>query len=184
MTPELWGQVTSIIGMVLIIGSFQFKSKTGFYVAQMSGNLFYAISFLLLGNVAGSLMNLLGILRGFVMMQSREKRKLWQFISLNAVFAAAAVFAATVGGMGWGAMICFAAQVLGTVCMWYGNDRTIRWGQLCLISPLWILNNTLISLSIGGILGELFNMISTIVYLIRVRARKHTGQPQETEEAV
>ena len=172
MTPELWGQVTSIIGMVLIISSLQIKNKIGFYIMQMSGNLFYAISFFLLGNVAGALMNFLGIIRGFVMMQSPKQRKLWQFIALNGIFVAATVYAATAGGMGWGALICFVAQTVGTVYMWYGNDRVIRWGQLCLSSPLWIINNTLISFSIGGILGECFNMVSAIVYLIRVRKRK------------
>lgn len=169
MTPELWGQVASIIGMILVISSFQFKKKSVFYAVQMSGNLFYAISFLLLGNVAGALMNLLGIIRGIVMMQPFKKRKLWQFIVLNIIFVAATVFSATVGGLGFGALFCFVAQTTGTFCMWYGNDRTIRWGQLCVISPLWLLNNTLVSFSIGGILGECFNMVSAIVYLIRCR---------------
>ena len=91
---EIIGQVSGIIGMILVIMSFQFKSKIGFYISQMSGNLFYTVSFLLLGNVAGALMNFLGILRGFVMMQPAEKRKLWQFILLNVTFIAAAVFAA------------------------------------------------------------------------------------------
>ena len=47
MTTEIWGQVTSIIGMILIISSLQFKNKILFYAAQMSGNIFYAVSFLL-----------------------------------------------------------------------------------------------------------------------------------------
>jgi hypothetical protein len=173
---EIIGQVSGIIGMILVIMSFQFKSKIGFYISQMSGNLFYTVSFLLLGNVAGALMNFLGILRGFVMMQPAEKRKLWQFILLNVTFIAAAVFAATVGGMGWAALLSFAAQTVGTVCMWYGNDRTIRWGQLLLISPLWMINNTMVSFTIGGILGESFNMVSTIVYLIRMHVEKKKRQ--------
>lgn len=171
-TTEIIGQVTGIIGMLLIIFSFQFKSKVGFYTMQMSGNLFYALSFFLLGNVAGSLMNFLGIIRGFVMMQKPEKRRFWHFVVLNLTFIAATVFAATVGGMGWAALLSFTAQTVGTICMWYGNDRTIRWGQLCVISPLWMINNTVVSISIGGILGESFNMISTIVYLIRMRIEK------------
>jgi hypothetical protein len=63
-------------------------------------------------------------------------------------------------------------MTVGTVCMWYGNDRTIRWGQLLGISPLWLINNTVISFSLGGILGECFSIISTIIYLIRVRKHK------------
>jgi hypothetical protein len=122
--------------------------------------------------VAGALMNLLGIMRGVVMLQSKQQRKMWQFVALNVVFLAATVFSATVGGMGWAALLSFAAMTVGTVCMWYGNDRTIRWGQLLGISPLWLINNTVISFSLGGILGECFSIISTIIYLIRVRKHK------------
>ena len=176
MTTEIWGQVTSIIGMILIISSLQFKNKILFYAAQMSGNIFYAVSFLLLGNLAGAMMNILGIIRGVVMLQSEQKRKLWHFIALNVAFLAATVFSATAGGMGFGALFSFAAMTVGTVCMWYGNDRTIRWGQLLGISPLWLINNTVISFSLGGILGECFSIISTIIYLIRVRKRKKVAQ--------
>jgi hypothetical protein len=183
MTPELWGQVTSIIGMILIISSFQFKNKVLFYAAQMSGNVFYAVSFLLLGNMAGALMNLLGIIRGVVMLQSKQQRKMWQFVALNVVFLAATVFSATVGGMGWAALLSFAAMTVGTVCMWFGNDRAIRWGQLFGVSPLWMLNNTVISFSLGGILGECFSMISTIIYLIRVSGRKSAAQNTKAEDA-
>lgn len=166
-TPEIIGQVLSIIGMAVIFASLQIKNRIGFYVVQIGGNLLFTISFLLLGNIAGALMNLLGIVRGFMMMQPDEKRRTWQFVLMNLLFVAAAIFAATVGKMGWDALFSVAAQVVGTVCMWYGGDRTIRWGQLCIISPLWLINNTLISFSIGGVLGEAFNMVSASIYLIR-----------------
>lgn len=173
MTPvEIIGQVVSIIAMTLIILSFQFKHRLGFYSMQMSGNVFFAISFLLLGNVAGCLMNLMGVFRGMIMLMPKEKQKVWHLVLINLLFVGGAVFAGTVGGTGWACLLSFAAQTLGTFSMWYGNDKSIRWVQLCGISPLWILNNTLVSLSIGGLICEAFSMISTIVYLIRVRNRK------------
>jgi len=57
--------------------------------------------------------------------------------------------------------------VIGTFSMWYGSDNAIRWVQLGLISPLWLVNNIFISLSIGGIICEVFCMVSASVYLVR-----------------
>ncbi len=171
-TIEIIGQVISVIAMALIILSFQSKSRIGFYAMQMSGNVFFAISFLLLGNVAGSLMNFMGVFRGIIMLLPEQKRKTWHLVLINALFVGGAVFAGTVGGDGWACLVSFAAQTAGTFSMWYGSDRSIRWVQLCAISPLWIVNNTAISFSIGGIICEVFSMISTIIYLVRVRKNK------------
>ncbi len=171
-TTEIIGQVISVIAMALIILSFQFKSRAAFFAMQMSGNVFFFVSFLLLGNVAGGLMNLMGVFRGIFMLLPEQRRKLWHLVLTNALFVGGAVFAGTVGGDGFACLVPFTAQTAGTFSMWYGNDRSIRWVQLCVISPLWIVNNTLISLSIGGIICEIFSMISTGVYLIRVKNGK------------
>ena len=142
----------------------------------MSGNVFFAVSFFLLGNVAGGLMNLMGLFRGMIMLLPNEKKRTWHLVLINCLFVGGAVFAGTVGGDGWACLVSFAAQTTGTFSMWYGTDKSIRWVQLCAISPLWMLNNTLISFSIGGIICEAFSMISTIIYLIRVRKRKKVAQ--------
>ena len=170
-TTEMIGQVVGILAMVLIILSFQFKSRVGFYAMQMSGNVLFAISFLMLGNVAGSLMNLMGLFRGFIMLMPAQKRKIWHLVLINLMFVGGAVFAGTVGGMGWACLVSFAAQTLGTFSLWYGSDKAIRWVQLCGISPLWITNNIVFTQppAIGGTICEAFSMVSTIVYLIRVR---------------
>ena len=159
MTPtELIGQGLGFIAMALIILSFQFKKRAMFYTMQISGNLFFAASFLLLGNMAGSLMNLMGVFRGFIML-------------INLLFVGGAAYAGTAGGMGWACLVSFAAQTLGTFSLWYGSDKAIRWVQLCGISPLWITNNVVLTSppAIGGTICEVFSMISTIVYLVRVR---------------
>ena len=172
MTPiEIVGEVVGIFAMALIILSFQFKSRTGFYAMQMSGNVLFAISFWLLGNEAGSLMNLMGLFRGIIMLMPAQKRNIWHLVLINVLFVGGAVFAGTIGGTGWACLVSFAAQTLGTFSLWYGSDKAIRWVQLCGISPLWITNNLVFTQppAIGGTICEAFSMISTIVYLIRVR---------------
>ncbi len=170
MSPvQITGQVIGVMAMALIILSFQFKRRSLYYVMQISGNVLFAISFLLLGNVAAGLMNAIGIVRGVIMLTLGERRKMWALVLINALFVGGAVFAGTVGGDGFACLVSFAAQTAGTFSMWYGSDNAIRWVQLGAISPLWLVNNTLISLSIGGIICELFCMVSTVVYLIRMK---------------
>ncbi len=168
MSPmEMAGQVFSVLAMSLIILSFQPKRRSLYYILQISGNVLFAVSFLLLGNVAGCLMNAMGIVRGLIMLGLGERRRTWVLVLINALFVAGAVFAGTVGGDGWACLISLAPQVIGTFSMWYGSDNAIRWIQLGLISPLWLVNNTVISFSIGGIICEAFCMVSATVYLIR-----------------
>lgn len=176
MTPaQIAGQVISVIAMSLIILSFQCKRRTYYYIMQVSGNVVFAISFLLLGNVAGCLMNAIGIVRGLIMLRLGEKRRTWLLVLINLLFVGGAAFAGTVGGDGWACLVSLAPQVIGTFSMWYGSDKAIRWVQLGLISPLWLVNNTVISFSIGGIICELFCMVSTIIYLLRVRNSKKSA---------
>lgn len=182
MTPqEIAGQVFSVFAMALIILSFQFKRRSIYYIMQVSGNVLFAISFLLLGNIAGSLMNAIGIVRGLIMLRLGEKRRTWALVLINALFVGGAVFAGTVGGDGWACLVSLAPQVIGTFSMWYGSDNAIRWVQLGAISPFWLVNNIWISFSIGGIICEVFCMVSTVIYLLRQRiARRRTQNREKT----
>ena len=179
MSPaEIAGQVISVFAMALIISSFQFKRRSLYYLAQICGNVLFAVSFLLLGNVAGCLMNAIGIVRGMIMLGLGEKRRTWALVLINALFVGGAVFAGTVGGDGWACVVSLAPQVIGTFSMWYGSDNAIRWIQLGAISPFWLVNNIWVSFSIGGIICEVFCMFSAAIFLMRRffaqnRAKKH-----------
>jgi len=180
MTPaEIAGQVFSVLAMSLIILSFQFKRRSIYYIMQVSGNVLFAVSFLLLGNVAGCLMNAIGIVRGLIMLKLGESRRTWALVLINALFVAGAAFAGTVGGDGWACLVSLAPQVIGTFSMWYGSDNAIRWIQLGLISPLWLTNNIVISFSIGGIICEIFCMVSASIYLIRQLGGRRAAKKQE-----
>lgn len=177
MTPtQIAGQVISVIAMALIILSFQCKKRSLYYIMQISGNVFFAVSFLLLGNVAGCLMNAIGMVRGLILLGLGEKRRVWILWLINLLFVGGTVFAGTVGGDGWACVISLVPQLAGTFSMWYGSDAAIRWIQLSVISPFWLLNNTLVTLSIGGIICELFCMVSAVIYLVRVKFERKSGQ--------
>jgi hypothetical protein len=50
--------------------------------------------------------------------------------------------------------------------MWSRDGRVIRRAQLFVISPLWIVNNIFYA-SIGGVVCELFNIVSVLVSFLR-----------------
>ena len=102
---KMAGYATSIVAMALIILSFQCKKRSAFYAMQMSGNVVFAISFLLLGNIAASLMNLVGLFRGIIMLFPQEKRKIWHLVLINALFVGGALLAGTVGGEGLACLV-------------------------------------------------------------------------------
>ena len=62
------------------------------------------------------------------------------------------------------------AQYGGTFSMWSQNGKWIRWCQLLVVSPLWIVYNSIIPIpSIGGIMTEMFCIISVLIALFRYR---------------
>ena len=84
---EIAGQVIGVMAMALIVLSFQCKKRAGFYVMQMSGNVLFAVSFLMLGNVGASLMNLMGVFRAIILLLPERRRKIWHLVLINLLSA-------------------------------------------------------------------------------------------------
>ena len=52
--------------------------------------------------------------------------------------------------------------------MFIGDPKTIRIAQIAYMSPAWMVNNV-IGFNLGGILCEAFNIVSSIIAIIRFR---------------
>ncbi len=53
------------------------------------------------------------------------------------------------------------------VCfMWFGNGRIMRISQPTYVSPAWLFCN-IVNFSLGDIISEVFNMVSSFVAIIR-----------------
>ena len=65
-------------------------------------------------------------------------------------------------------ILIIVAQWVDSVGMWTNNFRNIRYCQLFAISPTWLIHNILV-FSIGGIITEIFTIISTVIALLRFR---------------
>ena len=72
-TKEIIAQIFGIIGLFIIVYSFQCKKNRNFFLMQGIGSVAFVINFLLINAYAGALFNLTNLVRGFCF-QKRTKR--------------------------------------------------------------------------------------------------------------
>lgn len=159
---EILAQIIGILGTCAAFISFQLKENKKFFILQATSGLMFALNFLLLGAPTGCVLNLINIYRGAVMAGGKRLHKLPFLISIQAIYIIATVFTYT----NIFSVIALTAQLIGTFAMWSNNGKTIRILQLFCVSPLWLVHNIFV-FSIGGIVCEVFNIVSIIVSLIR-----------------
>lgn len=159
---ETLAQIIGIFGTVCMFLSFQIKKNTPFFAVQSLSGLLFALNFLLLGAYTGSIFNFINILRGGILAGGKRFKNICFLILLQSLYILTVVFTYS----GWLSVAALIAQLVGTFAMWTQNGKIIRFGQLLCVSPIWLIHNTFV-FSIGGIICEVFSIISIIVSLVR-----------------
>lgn len=177
-------QVISIIATVICVLSFQIRSNKGFCLAQCCCNALFAISFFLLGTYAAAIMNTICIFRSVTYAFTKPmKWRIFSTIVFSILFAVAIVLSITVFGDVWYlAALTGSASIVSSIAICTDNNKVIRWCQICYVSPCWLFNNVWV-ISIGGIITEAFNWISSLIALIRFY-RKPGSQNEKTSDSV
>ncbi len=163
---DIVGQILSIIGMVLTIASFQMKTRKQIILFQTAGSTFFLLSYLLLESWPAVYLNVVFLIRNIVFYFGKDKRwaqhKIWLAVLLCAV-----VVAGSIGFRSWLDILPIIGSVFGTVAMYMKNANMLRLLKLG-DSPCWLIYNCTVP-STGGIICEVFNMISIVVGLIRYK---------------
>lgn len=179
-------QILGIIGSVITLASFQFKSSKRLFMAQIVAMAIYTIHFLILsidnpGAYTGMLMNIAGAIRATFLYFDDKK---WathpvSFVLLTLMMLVCGI----VTWEGWTSLLPTIAMLVGTPLMWKRNGRILRLGQLAIVSPCWLVYNALV-LSISGVVSEAFNMISVIVSICRygLKGLDNSNNRQEPNE--
>ncbi len=170
---DIIAQGFGIVGLIIIVASFQCKSNKNFFLMQGSGSLFFVLNFLLIGAYGGALFNLSNLIRGLLF--SKNAKKAWKLVVVEIFYTACFIFSIILDHSLKQiilVLIPFSALFTMSVLMWHGNDRTIRKFQIAYMSPAWIVHN-IFNLSIGGLICEVFNMVSSAIYLIRLKKGKN-----------
>lgn len=172
LTVFIVAQALGIVGLVIIVSSFQCKKNKSFFLMQGFGSMFFFLNFLLIGAFGGAFFNLVNLVRGLLFSKNREK--LWKLITVNAAYILCFAFSIFLNPSAWQIFLValpFSALFYMSILMYKGNDKHIRAFQIALMSPTWIFHN-IFNLSIGGIVCEVFNMVSSAIYLLRNRKTK------------
>ena len=153
--------------MVIMVLSFQCKSNKTFFLVQCVGSLMFVINFILIDAYGGALFNLVGLIRGLLF--SKQSSKIWKLVTIEVLYAASFAVSCFLSNDPW--QIFFTAiPLVGllviTAFMSIGNAKKIRIVQICLGSPTWIVHNVF-NFSLGGLICECFNMISSAIFLYR-----------------
>ncbi len=163
-------QALGIFGMSSAIISYQCKTNRNYFIFQGLCGFFFTVQFILTSAWAGVLFNVFNIIRA-ILYQNQKNRKLLLVVTMEiGVLALSLISLFAFKEVWWLVLFTLVAQAAGTFSMWTKNGKTIRIFQLSLVSPGWLLYDALIPTpSIGGVLTEVFNMVSVIVSFIRFR---------------
>lgn len=61
------------------------------------------------------------------------------------------------------------AQIAGTYAIMFRSGTFIRNMRLFFVSPVWLINNTVMCFTVGGIICEIITMVSIVISFIRYR---------------
>ena len=162
-------QALGILGMTCAVISQQCRRNLFYFLFQAGCSTFFLIQFLLTQSYTGMILNLLNILRSAVMLGGAKCKKTAVLILFELGYVAATAFSVfALHDSLWLSLLVLLAQVLGTLVIWSGNGKWIRYGQLTVISPPWLIYDAFAH-SVGGVLCEVFNIVSTTIALIRYR---------------
>ncbi len=165
-------QVFSIIGFIIIVYSFQCKKNRNFFIMQGVGSFMFFINFILINAYAGAFFNLTNLVRGLLF--AKNGKSMWKLIVVEVLYTLCFVFSAYLIWGDWFFLFIsalpYVTLVIMSILMWKGNGKHIRIFQFSLMSPSWIVHN-IFNFSLGGIVCEIFNMISVLVAFVRYGAK-------------
>ncbi|MBQ1407357.1 MAG: YgjV family protein [Eubacterium sp.] len=170
-------QTIGFAAAAMLIFSYQTKTNRGLLIWQILGNLTFAIQFLLLGGLTGTLSLFVIICRNLTSLKYHD----WAWVRTKWWIVLWLIVAASVMAVTWNGPVSL-LPFLGACAGIFGystNDaQKIRLCTLVLGSPAWILYDILVG-SWGGILNETVTVISVLVSIYRY-GWKNMGGPDSS----
>ncbi len=179
---EIIGQCIGFVAIAIAFLSFQAKSRGGILVIQAIANVVWAVHFFMIGSITGCIINAFCVLRNLVYSQKDR----WRWVShiatpiLVSVLAVAISVTGTIltGGLtkpnGWLDFLLLPSTVVSSVAFFLDDERLIRAFSI-FVSLSWLIFN-IFTLSISGMLAEIFNLTSITIAIIRFTVKRKPKQ--------
>lgn len=171
-------QSIGIVAMIINIFSFQQKEQRKLIIMQFFGASLFAVNMFMIGATVGGCLNLIGAVRAVVYANKQKFRadnKLW-LVGFIMTYLVSYVLTFTVFGKAPSAinLIVEFLPIIGMTASNIGffmpDAKTVR--RLGLVSsPSWMTYN-IVNNAVGGIICEIFCMISIIIGIIRLDINK------------
>ena len=157
-------QGVGFVGMVMCIGSFQFKDTKKLLFFQMAGNFIYVIQFILLGAYSGCAVLAFQVLSNLPLCLETPDRRAWN--GLKWFFTAAIVVASALTWKDMFSSFPAAGAVASVLSSWSRNGKLIRLAKLFITGPGWLIYD-IYAWTLAGILAEAFALCSTLISIYR-----------------
>ena len=177
-TYSIIAQTFGIIAMGLIILSFQAKKQRTLILSHFFGCAFFVINFFMIGAITGAFMNIIGVVRAVVYSNKDKFRnmKLSNIIFCTLYIVAYAltftVFKKEITTFNLIVEILPVTGALATTIAFSMPSAAAVRKAAWINSPAWLIYNSL-NFSIGGILCEVFSIISVIIGILRHDVKKN-----------
>jgi len=170
-------QVISWAAAGLTIYSFQMKDNKRLYLLQSIGGILWTVSFAIPGNWSGAFMNAINIFRGGILAAGKKWSTPLMFVITEVLMLAAGILTYD----NWLSILVMVAQMIGTAAMWSRNGKIIRIFQFFVVSPSWLTYNIFASAgaNTGGIVTEVFGIVSVVISIIRYGWNGFEDEPEK-----
>lgn len=157
-------QLVGFVGTGAMFLSYQCKDNKKLFFMQMCSNIAYILHFFMLSALSGSLNLVVSMIRNFVLINSnkwwaKSKYWLWIFVSLHIVLT-------IITWQDLFSVLPCIGMIVMAVSSWTRNGKKVRYANLFINSPAWLIYDIYIG-SYAGILCEVLLLSSVIISFFR-----------------
>ncbi len=178
MSIQIISQGIGIVAAAISISSFQFKNNKTLFILRAIASVLFAVNYFLIEAFTAAILNAINIVCMVLMVYGERHRYIAIPVSLSAMYIIAVFF--TYDGIL--SILLLMAQLACVISMWTADGLKIRLVQLFVSSPIWLINNIIV-FTIGGIVTEVFAIVSVIISIFRYgfKGLGHVNEAKSTE---
>lgn len=179
MGKEIFIQLIGILGAIFGFIAYQKNEHKKIMLYKTSSELTFALQFILLGAYTGVAMNVIGCVRNLVFARQVKKNK-----STAAGIILFSLLMAAAGALTWTGPVCLlaiAGKIFTTLAYGMKNPQKVRLLTLP-SSGCWLIYDV-VCRSLGGIVTEVFTVVSIVIAEVRFRKKKGEKAAKQAAEA-
>lgn len=163
--------IFTVLGVIFFIGSMQFKKKKDILLVQSFAASFYMISYFLVGAISGGITELLELIKDIVF-YNYDKNKKKIPLSLLLLFISLLIIIGIIAYQGIYSIAPLIINLAYFISSYFKNPKYIRI-TILICAIIWIYYNFTVGTYLI-IIGNIFEIISASVSLIRYKEKRHT----------